>query len=180
MVVVNQLTRCALDGLTSFARVTWFDRRGIGLSDRCTADHLPTVSDWVRDLEAVLGAIGASVPVVYACEDATAVALHLAVLHPERLAGIVLTNAYVRFTRGEGYPHGFDPLIAAQSASEVAAAEPTPGGVDLLTIIARRWSETWSSAPGGTTPAAGAPHPRWHTHSETATRTATSATSWLG
>ncbi|HKY15610.1 MAG TPA: BTAD domain-containing putative transcriptional regulator [Microthrixaceae bacterium] len=126
----------ALDGLTSFARVTWFDRRGIGLSDRCTADHLPTVSDWVRDLEAVLDAVGATAPVVYACEDATAVVLHLAVQHPERLAGIVLSNAHARFTRAEGYPHGWDPLLAAQSASEVSAAEPVSGGVDLLTVIA--------------------------------------------
>jgi len=126
----------ALDGLASFARVTWFDRRGIGLSDRCTADHLPNVGDWVRDLEAVLDAIGAVAPVVYACEDTTAVALELAVQQPERLAGIVLTNAHARFTRGEGYPHGIDPLLAAQSASEVSAAEPAAGAVDLLTVIA--------------------------------------------
>jgi len=126
----------AIDGLTSFARVTWFDRRGIGLSDRCTVDRLPSVQDWVRDLDAVLDAIGATAPVVYACEDATAVVLELAVQQPERLAGIVLTNAHARFTRGEGYPYGIDPLLAAQSASEVSAADPAPGGVDLLTVIA--------------------------------------------
>jgi pimeloyl-ACP methyl ester carboxylesterase len=126
----------AIDRLSSFARVTWLDRRGIGLSDRCTADRLPTVDDWVHDLTAVLDAIGSAAPIVYACEDTTVVALELAVRRPERLTGIVLTNAHARFTRSDDYPYGFDPVLAEQSASEVAAAEPPDGGFDLLSLIA--------------------------------------------
>ena len=62
----------AVEQLSAFARVTWFDRRGLGLSDRSTADRLPTVQDWVRDLVSVLDAIGATSPVIYACEDTDA------------------------------------------------------------------------------------------------------------
>ena len=126
----------AVEQLSAFARVTWFDRRGLGLSDRSTADRLPTVQDWVRDLVSVLDAIGATSPVIYACEDTTPIALELAVQQPDRLAGIVLTNASPRFTRGDGYEHGFDPLLAEQGAAETTAATPVEGGFDLLTMIA--------------------------------------------
>ena len=122
--------------LTSFARVTWFDRRGLGLSDRSTADRLPTVQDWVRDLVSVLNAVGATSPVIYACEDTTPIALELAVQQPDRLAGIVLTNASPRFTRGDGYEHGLDPLLAEQGEAHTTAAAPVEGGFDLLTLIA--------------------------------------------
>lgn len=126
----------AIRRLTSFARVTWFNHRGIGLSDRCTADDLPTVQDWARDLAAVLDAIGAVAPVVLASEETTAVAFRLAADRPDRLAGIVLSNACARFTRGDGYPYGLDPLLAEQGATEAAAAQPRDGGFDLLTVIA--------------------------------------------
>ena len=126
----------AVEQLSAFARVTWFDRRGLGLSDRSTADRLPTVQDWVRDLVSVLDAIGATSPVIYACEDTTPIALELAVQQPDRLAGIVLTNASPRFTRGDGYEHGVDPLLAEQGAAETTSATPVEGGFDLLTMIA--------------------------------------------
>ena len=126
----------AVEQLSAFARVTWFDRRGLGLSDRSTADRLPTVQDWVRDLVSVLDAIGATSPVIYACEDTTPIALELAVQQPDRLAGIVLTNASPRFTRGDGYEHGVDPLLAEQGAAETTSATPVEGGFDLLTLIA--------------------------------------------
>jgi pimeloyl-ACP methyl ester carboxylesterase len=125
-----------IDRLASFARVTWFNQRGIGLSDRCTADRLPSVDDWVRDLTAVLDAIGATAPFLYACEDTTAIALRFAAERPDRVAGIVLTNAYARFTRTDDYPYGFDPVLAEQSASEVTAAQPSGDRFDLLSVIA--------------------------------------------
>lgn len=126
----------AIHRLTSFARVTWFNHRGIGLSDRCTAAHLPTVQDWTRDLTAVLDTIGATAPVIYASEETTAVAFQLAADRPDRLAGIVLSNACARFTRSDDYPYGLDPLLAEQSATETMAAQPLDGGFDLLTVIA--------------------------------------------
>ena len=94
------------------------------------------MQDWVRDLIAVLDAIDASAPIVYAWEDTAAVALELAAERPHRLAGIVLTNAYARFTRGDGYPYGLDPVLAEQSAAEATTVEPADGGFDLLTVIA--------------------------------------------
>lgn len=126
----------AVRRLTSFARVTWFNHRGVGLSDRCTADQLPTVADWARDLAAVLDAVGATAPVVYASEETTAVTFRLAADRPDRLAGIVLSNACARFTRGQGYPYGVDPLLAEQNATETTAAQPCGGRFDLLTVIA--------------------------------------------
>ncbi len=135
-VLTERRLAAAIQRLTSFARVTWFNHRGIGLSDRCTADNLPTVQDWARDLNAVLDTIGATAPVVYASEETTAVALQLAADRPDRLAGIVLSNACARFTRGDGYPYGLDPLLAEQSATETMAAQARGGGFDLLTVIA--------------------------------------------
>jgi DNA-binding SARP family transcriptional activator/pimeloyl-ACP methyl ester carboxylesterase len=126
----------ALDEVGQVATVTWFDRRGIGLSDRCTADALPSIEDWARDLLAVLDAQDVEQAVLLATEDTVPVAVHAAVHHRQRVAGLVLTNAHPRFTRGDDYPHGFDLHVADDSATDVMATDGPEEGFDLLSVIA--------------------------------------------
>jgi len=45
-----------LQGLASFARVAWFDKRGTGLSDKVS--KLPTLEERMDDLRAVIDAAG--------------------------------------------------------------------------------------------------------------------------
>ena len=85
-----------------------------------------------------------------------------------------------RFTHGDGYEHGFDPLLAEQGATETIAATPVEGGFDLLTMIAPTSPTTTRSAPGGT-PLGGEARPRrWRGRCGAATRTAISARSSTG
>jgi pimeloyl-ACP methyl ester carboxylesterase len=94
------------------------------------------VADWLRDLVAVLDEVGARRPVLLASEDTVSVAFTLAGVLPRRLGGIVVTNAYARFTRGGGYPHGLDPQAASRGVAQVTSARPGTGDLDLLRMIA--------------------------------------------
>jgi pimeloyl-ACP methyl ester carboxylesterase len=126
----------ALGELAQVATITWLDRRGIGLSDRCTAEALPSIEDWARDLLAVLDAQDVEQAVLLAAEDTVPVAVHVAIHHRERVAGLVLANAHPRFTRSDDYPYGFDLDAADDSAADVTATEVPAEAFDLLTVIA--------------------------------------------
>src|SRR5262245_33393536 len=47
-----------LERLASFARLIVFDKRGTGLSDRVSPDHLPSLEARIDDVRAVLDAVG--------------------------------------------------------------------------------------------------------------------------
>src|SRR5271165_499392 len=53
-----------LRGLSSFARLVVFDKRGTGLSDRVPDHALPTLEQRTDDLRAVLDAVGSERAVV--------------------------------------------------------------------------------------------------------------------
>jgi class 3 adenylate cyclase len=93
--------------LASFARVTRFDRRGIGLSDPVAPDDPPTLEQWVADSVAVLDAVGARETVVLACGEATTVALLLAAAHTDRIGALVTVNGFARALVGDDYPVGW-------------------------------------------------------------------------
>ena len=93
------------DPLGRFARVLWFDMRGIGMSDPvpgggCGARGLGRRRDGGhgrRRLErATLVAQG------HACQ----MALMAAATHPERIESLVLYNGFARLARDDDYPAG--------------------------------------------------------------------------
>jgi pimeloyl-ACP methyl ester carboxylesterase len=126
----------AHERLSATARITWFDRTGIGLSERCTADALPSIDDWVDDLRAVIRAAGIERPFLLAAEDTVGVGVRYAGRHPGEVHGLILVNAYARFTRSADYPYGLDAHLADASAVDVTAAAPATDGFDLLGAIA--------------------------------------------
>jgi pimeloyl-ACP methyl ester carboxylesterase/DNA-binding SARP family transcriptional activator len=127
--------------LTELARITWFDRSGIGLSERCSADVLPSIDDWLDDLRAVIRAVGIDKPVLRAAEDTVSVALHYAGRFPKDISGVVLGNACARFTRSGDYPYGVDPQLAQASVRDVTDPAPPADGYDLLAAIAASVSD---------------------------------------
>jgi hypothetical protein len=54
-----------LTRLASFARLIVFDKRGIGLSDRVSADRMPTMEERMDDVRAVLDVVGAERAAVF-------------------------------------------------------------------------------------------------------------------
>ncbi len=55
--------------LSSYARVVAFDKRGMGLSDRSSADVTPSLQQRRDDIEAVLDAVGARSAVLLAWSE---------------------------------------------------------------------------------------------------------------
>ena len=100
-----------------FARVLWFDMRGVGLSDR-VAESAP--EDWMDDVAAVMDAAGSERASLVAHGHAGQMALLAAATHPDRIESLVLLNAFARFSRSDDYPPGIPPDAAATLLDGVA------------------------------------------------------------
>jgi class 3 adenylate cyclase len=93
-----------LVALARFARVLWFDMRGIGMSGPVTGGT--AVEVWMDDLQAVMDAAGATRATLFAHGHGTQMAVMAAATHPERVSSLVLLNGYARFARADDYPAG--------------------------------------------------------------------------
>jgi len=99
-----------MNRLASFARVISFDKRGIGLSDPCDVPGMAMPELWVRDVVAVVDAVGANRPVLFGAHEGGPIALLYAASLPERTDALILANTGPRLLReGPDYPWGFDP-----------------------------------------------------------------------
>ncbi len=79
-------------GLARHARVTHFDKRGMGLSDRLV--RLPTFEARMDDIVGVLDALDAERAFLMAYGDGNALATLFAASHPERTAGLILEGSW--------------------------------------------------------------------------------------
>lgn len=109
--------------LANFSRVILFDRRGAGISDPLPYAVLPSPADWAADLLAVIDAAGSQRVALFAERDASAVAFHLAAVHPHRVSALILGNPSARFSVAPDYPEG----------------EPEPAADQLCTLLQERW-----------------------------------------
>ena len=80
-----------LDRLSSFSRVILFDRRGTGLSDPVA--WTPTLTSWMDDVHAVLGAAGSRHAALMGLSEGGFLVTQFAAAHPERASALVLVNA---------------------------------------------------------------------------------------
>ena len=81
-------------------RLVRMDARGCGLSDR--GPERISFEDFVRDLEAVVDALGLERFALFGHSQGGAIGIEYAVRHPERVSHFVLLGAYARgwFKRG--------------------------------------------------------------------------------
>ena len=71
-----------------------YDERGCGLSDWTVAEL--SFASWVRDLDAVVSAVDVEQFALLGVSQGAAIAIHYAVLHPERVTHLVLSGGYAR------------------------------------------------------------------------------------
>ena len=90
--------------LVRFARVLFFDMRGVGMSSS-VADGVP-IESWMDDLVAVMDAVGSQQATLIAHGQATQMAVMAAATHPQRVTSLVLINGFARFRRADDYPAG--------------------------------------------------------------------------
>jgi class 3 adenylate cyclase len=96
----------SLEAMARFSRVILFDRRGSGMSDRLSADIVPTAEEQVEDVRAVLDAVGTGAAVVIGVADGGAVALSFVVAHPERVRGLALYSVAACGVQRPDHPWG--------------------------------------------------------------------------
>jgi DNA-binding SARP family transcriptional activator/pimeloyl-ACP methyl ester carboxylesterase len=104
--------------LAGMGRLTVFDKRGMGLSDR---PELVDVNAWTLDALGVLDAIGAERAVLLGVSGGAPTALQLAALHPDRVSAVVLFGGYARHLAALDYPIGHDPAVIDAYAQNLEA-----------------------------------------------------------
>jgi class 3 adenylate cyclase/pimeloyl-ACP methyl ester carboxylesterase len=95
-----------MDGLASFSRVIFFDRRGTGGSDHLARNAMPAWEEWAEDLRAVLDAAGSDRTAIFAALDAGPIAMLFAASQPERVSALILANTSPRYLQADDYPIG--------------------------------------------------------------------------
>jgi class 3 adenylate cyclase len=89
--------------LAGFSRLIWFDKRGMGLSDRVAAGSLDERMD---DVRAVLDAAGSERAVLLGESEGGPLSLLFAAAHPERCTALILCGAEVRERNDDDWAWG--------------------------------------------------------------------------
>ena len=114
--------------MSSFCRVTLFDRRGTGASDPLPVTGMSFWEDWLDDLNAVLRAVGADRPSLLASTDAGPMAMLFAASFPERVTSLILTNTGARSVPAPDYPLGLPVEFQEVLADRLEADWGREGG----------------------------------------------------
>jgi pimeloyl-ACP methyl ester carboxylesterase len=132
--------RPVLDRFASFGRIITFDKRGVGLSDPLPLGELPTLEEWADDVRAVLQATGSEEVTLVGKGSGGPLAIVFAATHPDRVASLVLINAWARLSQDEDFPIGVPPRAAErmlattymppEAVERLAGDRSPPGFVD--------------------------------------------------
>jgi class 3 adenylate cyclase len=144
--------------LARYARVLWFDMRGVGLSDGIGHAAVPP-EEWMEDVGAVMDAAGSRRATLFANGHASQMALLFSATHPERVASLVLMNGFARFARADDFPIGMPQEVRETALDMIEAGwgSGTPGMMRWLapSIAARPGMHEWwarlernSASPG--------------------------------
>jgi pimeloyl-ACP methyl ester carboxylesterase len=87
-----------LSGLSSFARLLLFDKRGVGLSDRVPETQLPSMETRMDDVRAVMDAAGSERAVVFGVSEGGPMAMLFAATYPERTIALILYGTDADYT----------------------------------------------------------------------------------
>jgi pimeloyl-ACP methyl ester carboxylesterase/class 3 adenylate cyclase len=146
-------------GMSSFARLVLFDKRGIGMSDR--THGIPDLETRMDDIRAVMDAIGSRRAAIMGFSEGGAMSMLFAATYPERTAALVLYSTPVSWFRTRDYPWAatreewrafLESEEGARGTDEWCDARLrglAPTTADELDV--RRWWRRWvqsSASPG--------------------------------
>ncbi len=106
-----------LESLGRFARVTHFDKRGVGLSD--PVSQLPTLEDRVDDLLAVMDAAEVQQATILGLSEGCPLAILFAATHPDRVESLAIFGGMARTSEADGYPFAPPREALYESAGEL-------------------------------------------------------------
>ena len=91
-----------LEGLSRFARVILFDKRGTGASDRQFG--CPCLENRMDDIRAVMDATGTERAALFGCCDGGTMASLFAATYPDRTSHLILFGLFAKRLRSDDYP----------------------------------------------------------------------------
>jgi pimeloyl-ACP methyl ester carboxylesterase len=127
-----------LERLASFSRLILFDKRGTGLSDAVSDDHLPTLERRMDDVRAVMDAAGSERAALLGHSEGGNMCIVFSASFPERTSALVLLGSYAKRSRSDDYPWAPDP---ADREHEIQEAERTWGQADFAPTLAPSLAE---------------------------------------
>jgi class 3 adenylate cyclase len=93
-----------LNGLASFSRFIFLDKRGTGMSD--PVQGAPSLETRMDDVRAVMDAAGSSRAAIMGVSEGTPMSILFAATYPERVHALVLQAGAARFTWAPDYTFG--------------------------------------------------------------------------
>ena len=93
-----------LNGLASFSRFIFLDKRGVGMSDR--VEGAPSLETRMDDVRAVMDAAGSARAALMGVSEGTPMSILFAATYPERVLALVLQAGAARFTWAPDYTFG--------------------------------------------------------------------------
>jgi len=137
-----------LNRLGSFCRVTWFDKRGTGLSDRDVG--MPTLEQRMDDVRAVMDAVGIQRAAIFGVSEGGSMSALFAATHPERTSSLILYGAFARRIWSQEYP--WAPTLEERQKWIDSLESGWGGDVELDTLVPSRAKEEsfrrWFTAYG--------------------------------
>jgi pimeloyl-ACP methyl ester carboxylesterase len=121
-----------LSRLAAFSRLILFDKRGTGLSDGVSIDHLPGLDQRMDDVRAVLQAAGSTSAAVFGASEGGNLSILFAATHPERVRALVLAATYAKRVWSPDYPWAPTPEVREQQHAQLE--RDWSGEMDLASL----------------------------------------------
>jgi pimeloyl-ACP methyl ester carboxylesterase len=121
-------------GMSEFARVIFFDKRGTGMSDR--PEGLATLDARIDDIRAVMDAAQSQRAHIFGVSEGGSMACLFAATYPDRTRSLLLYGTRPRWTRAPDYPWGPTPEEAEANLDRQIANGFKP---DFNTAFFRQW-----------------------------------------
>lgn len=121
-----------LNQLASFSRLTTFDQRGTGVSDPLPFGRPPTLEESMDDLLAVLDAVGSDQVVLFSQGSGAPMCCLFAAVHPDRVAALILVNAFARLARAADHPWGIPATASERIMAELEDGWGKGGGAEIF------------------------------------------------
>ncbi|MGI9373018.1 MAG: adenylate/guanylate cyclase domain-containing protein, partial [Hyphomicrobiales bacterium] len=112
-----------LNKLSQFARVIFFDKRGVGMSDRDVG--YPTLEERSQDINAVLDAVGSENTAVMGVSEGGAISAVFAATYPERVSHLIFNGSRACYSWKPDYPSGIKPEDMAERIARFSSIPDT-------------------------------------------------------
>src|SRR5438874_2736257 len=127
------------DRLAPFARLTVFDNRGTGLSDRVPDSQLPTHEERMDDLRAVMDAAGSDRAAIFGFSEGGSLATLFAATYPQRTIALITFGGFAKRIWAPDYP--WAPTPEQRERDYEVVARDWGGAMDLASLIPSKVSD---------------------------------------